>query len=126
MEEALPLRNNSWLEERLLMVWGRYFSDIAHGNDVLIGFGRRARAIPRLERKAMIDRTHALSITRQAGLLALSRAAVYYVPQAVPAADLAVMRRIDALHLELPFAGSRMLRDLLRGESVVVGRCRLR
>ena len=44
MEEALPLRNNSWLEDRLRMVWGRYFSDIKRGNDVLISFGRRARA----------------------------------------------------------------------------------
>jgi putative transposase len=40
----------------------------------------------------------------------------------VPAADLAIMRRIDALHLDYPFAGSRMLRDLLRGEAVVIGR----
>ena len=32
------------------------------------------------------------------------------------------MRRIDELHLELPFAGARMLRDLLRAEGFVVGR----
>jgi len=74
----------------------------------------------------MIDRTHVLSVTRQAGLLHLSRASVYYAPHAVPAADLALMRRIDALHLELPFAGSRMLRDLLRAEGVVVGRTHVR
>ncbi len=70
----------------------------------------------------MIDRTHALAVTRQAALLGLSRAAVYYTPRAVPAGDLALMRRINALHLELPFAGSRMLRDLLRGEGFVIGR----
>jgi putative transposase len=70
----------------------------------------------------MIDRSHRLSVTRQARLLGLSRASVYYERRPVPAADLTLMRRIDELHLELPFAGSRMLRDLLRGEGVAVGR----
>ncbi len=70
----------------------------------------------------MIDRTHRLSVTRQARLLALSRASVYYTPTPVPEAELALMRRIDALHLELPFTGSRMLRDLLQAEGVVIGR----
>jgi putative transposase len=70
----------------------------------------------------MIDRMHALSVTRQARLLALSRASVYYVPQPVSDAELALMRRIDELHLELPFTGSRLLRDLLNAEAVAVGR----
>ena len=70
----------------------------------------------------MIDRTHELPLARQAALLRLSRSQLYYEPQPVPAAELAVMRRIDALHLDYPFAGSRMLRDLLRGEGVVIGR----
>jgi putative transposase len=70
----------------------------------------------------MIDRTHELSVTRQARLLGLSRASVYYAPQPVLDAELAIMRRIDELHLELPFAGSRMLRDLLRAEGVEIGR----
>jgi putative transposase len=70
----------------------------------------------------MIDRTHDLPLTRQASLLRLSRSSLYYQPQPVPEADLAIMRRIDALHLDYPFAGSRMLRDLLRGEGVVIGR----
>lgn len=70
----------------------------------------------------MIDRTAKQSITRQAKLLGLSRASVYYTPRAVPADELALMRRIDELHLELPFAGSRMLRDLLCAEGVVIGR----
>ena len=74
----------------------------------------------------MIDRTHELSLARQASLLRLSRSSLYYEPQAVPAADLAIMRRIDALHLDYPFAGSRMLRDLLRGEGVVIGREKVR
>lgn len=70
----------------------------------------------------MIDRTHRLSVTRQARLVGLSRASVYYAARPVADADLALMRRIDALHLELPFAGSRMLRDLLCAEAVVIGR----
>jgi len=70
----------------------------------------------------MIDRTHDLPLARQAALLRLSRSQLYYEPRPVPAAELAIMRRIDALHLDYPFAGSRMLRDLLRGEGVVIGR----
>jgi putative transposase len=70
----------------------------------------------------MIDRDHALALTRQAKLLKLSRGSLYYQARAVPAADLAIMRRIDELHLDYPFAGSRMLRDLLRGEGVEIGR----
>jgi putative transposase len=70
----------------------------------------------------MIDRGHDLPLGRQAELLGLSRSTLYYEPRAVPAAELAIMRRIDELHLDYPFAGSRMLRDLLRGEGVVIGR----
>ena len=70
----------------------------------------------------MIDPTHKLPIVRQAQLLAVSRAAVYYLPQATPAADLALMRHIDALHLDHPSAGSRMLRDMLRRQGFAVGR----
>jgi putative transposase len=70
----------------------------------------------------MINRTHDLPLARQAVLLRLSRSSLYYEPQAVPEAERAVMRRIDALHLDYPFAGSRMLRDLLRGEGVIIGR----
>ena len=73
----------------------------------------------------MIDRDHELPLTRQAELLRLSRCSLYYQPRAVPAADLAIMRRIDELHLDYPFAGSRMLRDLLRGEGVQIGRGRV-
>jgi putative transposase len=70
----------------------------------------------------MIDRGHELSLGRQAELLGLSRSTLYYEPRPVPAAELAIMRRMDELHLDYPFAGSRMLRDLLRGEDVVIGR----
>ena len=70
----------------------------------------------------MIDRGHELPLGRQAELLRLSRSTLYYEPRPVPADELAIMHRIDALHLDYPFAGSRMLRDLLRGEGVVIGR----
>src|SRR4051794_34685045 len=70
----------------------------------------------------MIDRSHRLPLTRQAELLRLSRGSLYYRPCPVSAADLAIMRRIDELHLDYPFAGSRMLRDLLRGEGIEIGR----
>ena len=57
--------------------------------------------------------THELPLTQQARVLGLSRASIHYTPRGVPAPDLAHMRRVAALHLELPFAGSRMRRDLL-------------
>ena len=70
----------------------------------------------------MIDRTHGLPIKRQAEIVNISRGSVYYEAQPVNDADLKLMRRIDELHLELPFAGARMLRDLLRTEGFAVGR----
>ncbi len=74
----------------------------------------------------MIDRKHTLSLTRQAEVLAISRGSVYYQPRPVSEADLALMRVIDELHLECPFAGSRMLRDLLNLMGIRVGRRHVR
>ena len=70
----------------------------------------------------MIDKSHELSITRQAKLMDISRGSVYYLPKATSSADLAVMRRIDELHLEHPFMGARMLRRQLQRQSVDIGR----
>jgi putative transposase len=70
----------------------------------------------------MIDRAHDLPISKQAEVLNVSRGSVYYLPRPVPATDLALMRRIDELHLEFPFAGSRMLQGLLAAEGNKVGR----
>ena len=70
----------------------------------------------------MIDSTHALSISRQAQLAGISRGSVYYEPKPVGAADLERMRCLDALHLEHPFMGARMLRDQLNREGCTVGR----
>ena len=70
----------------------------------------------------MIKSEHELSIKRQAELLNIARGSAYYVPRPMSDADQALMRRIDALHLEHPFAGARMLRDLLDREGIQVGR----
>lgn len=70
----------------------------------------------------MIDRSHSLPVARQARELGISRGSVYYLPRPVSPADLAIMRRMDELHLDYPFAGSRMLRDLLRQEGIEIGR----
>jgi putative transposase len=70
----------------------------------------------------MIDRAHDLPITRQAEALSVSRGSVYYLPRPVPEADLAIMRRLDRLHLEYPFAGARMLKGLLAAEGSKIGR----
>jgi putative transposase len=70
----------------------------------------------------MIDRKHPLSISRQAKAVGISRGSVYSLPRPVSDFDLELMRRIDQLHLEYPFAGSRMLRDLLKQEGYAVGR----
>ena len=74
----------------------------------------------------MIKPTHDLPVYRQAELLNISRANVYYLPRPMSATDLALMRRIDELHLNFPFAGSRMLRDLLKLEGFKVGRKHVR
>ena len=74
----------------------------------------------------MIDRSHTLPVVQQCKVLRLARSTAYYTPEPVSSADLALMRRIDELHLEHPFAGSRMLRDLLRLEGHSIGRKHVR
>ena len=70
----------------------------------------------------MIDRTHLLPISRQAQALGMARSTVYAVPRPFSDRDLDLMKRIDRLHLEMPYAGSRMLRDLLFQDGIQVGR----
>jgi len=70
----------------------------------------------------MIDRAHKLPLTRQAEVMGISRGSVYYQPRSVSDADLGLMRRIDELHLDYPFAGARMMRDLLHLEDYSPGR----
>jgi putative transposase len=70
----------------------------------------------------MINHGHDLPLGRQTELPKLSRSSIYYAAQPVPPAELAIMRQIDELHLNYPFAGSRMVRDLLRADGVLIGR----
>jgi putative transposase len=70
----------------------------------------------------MIEPAHDLAISKQAKALNISRGSVYYLPRPMPEAELALMRRLDRLHLEFPFAGSRMLRGLLAAEGCKIGR----
>ena len=70
----------------------------------------------------MIDRTHPLPITRQAEALGMARSTVYTLPRPISDRDLDLMKRIDRLHLEMPYAGSRMLRDLLAQDGIKIGR----
>ena len=70
----------------------------------------------------MIDHAHPLPVAYQAEALDISRSSIYYTPKPVLAADLELMREIDRLHLDFPFAGGRMLRGLLRRLGYRVGR----
>ena len=70
----------------------------------------------------MIDRDHKLPLARQAKAVGISLGSIYYRPRPVGEAGLGLMRRIDELHLEYPFAGSRMMRGLLRQEGLSCGR----
>jgi len=74
----------------------------------------------------MNNRDHKLPLSRQAELLNISRGTIYYKSRDVSVADLNIMRRLDALHLDYPFAGSRMLRDMLAREGVSIGRRHVR
>ena len=70
----------------------------------------------------MMNRTHPLPLTQQATLLQLSRSSLYYTPRPRSERDLRLMKKIDILHTAHPFAGARMLRDLLRLDEEKVGR----
>ena len=70
----------------------------------------------------MIDRDHDLPLVKQAAAVGIARSTVYYLPRPVSAEDLALMKQIDKLHTEFPFAGSRMLRRLLAFDGCKVGR----
>jgi putative transposase len=70
----------------------------------------------------MIDRGSKVPVTRQAELLDLSRSSVYYTPRPLSDRDLGLMRRLDELHLQMPFYGSRKLTRELQKEGHEVGR----
>ena len=70
----------------------------------------------------MIDRTHELPVVKQCQILELARSTAYYQPQPESPADLELMRRIDELHMDWPFAGARMLSRILKRKGQPVGR----
>ena len=74
----------------------------------------------------MIDPRHDLPISTQAKILDISRSVIYYQPVAVSDTDLELMRAMDRLHLQCPFAGSRMMKKLLGAEGFAVGRRHVR
>jgi putative transposase len=98
-----PLRRRPWTSEGAVQP--------ALKNDL---FGTCAQQGGIAERRAMIDRMHGPPIKRQAERLDIGRGTVGYRPESVSTAQLSLVRRIDELHLEHPFAGSRMMRGLLR------------
>lgn len=85
-----------------------------------------ARAVDVKHMDAMYDWNHVLSISRQARVLGIRRGNVYYLPRSTSVPDLALMRRIDELHLDYPFAGISMLQRLLAAEGNNVGRLHVR
>ncbi|MEO1408213.1 MAG: IS3 family transposase [Pseudomonadota bacterium] len=89
-------------------------------NDFLGRRARQGRSVA--ERKEMTERSHKLSLVRQADLLGISRGSLYYEPRPVCEDDLRLMRRIDELHMDYPFAGSRMMKGLVRQEGFTAGR----
>ena len=77
------------------------------------------------QRRVLIAPTGAPSTRRQCELLAVTRSSVYYEPVEPDAEELAMMRRIDELHLQRPFFGSRMITQTLKGEGTVINRKRV-
>jgi putative transposase len=73
----------------------------------------------------MIDRTHELPVKQQCKILQLASSTAYYQPQPISSEDLALMRRIDELHMEMPYAGARMLSRMLKREGQPIGRKRV-
>jgi transposase-like protein len=75
-----------------------------------------------LQPQKLIDDSLQISVSKQAQLLKVSRGCYYYRPKPVSASDLKLMRCMDELHMQYPFAGSRMMRDLLNRQGHHIGR----
>lgn len=74
----------------------------------------------------MIDKTHRLSVRQQAQLIQINRSTLYYKPKEISSTDLSLMRLIDEIHLDYPFMGSRMIRDMLQRQGHQIGRRKVR
>ncbi|MGU3779471.1 hypothetical protein [Burkholderia metallica] len=77
-------------------------------------------------RKTMIDRAHTLPVSKQAKLVGIARSSAYYRPHPVSESDQLLIRRIDQLQMEFPFAGARMLARQLRRKGHEIGHRRVR
>jgi putative transposase len=74
------------------------------------------------DRRALVDRSDALSIRKQCGLLGVARSSLYRPPRPANDDDLALMRRIDELFTTWPFLGSRRMAAMLRAEGHAINR----
>ncbi|WP_436662333.1 IS3 family transposase [Acinetobacter sp. P1(2025)] len=92
-----------------------------------IGFFRRCTQKNRAtERQKMIDKTHQLSVRQQSQLIQINRSTLYYKPKEISSTDLSLMRLIDEIHIDYPFMGSRMIRDMLQRQGHQIGRRKVR
>ena len=78
------------------------------------------------ERKALLEPTSDLSLSRQCQLVQISRSSIYYQPKGESEETLSLMQQIDRLYLQYPFYGSRQMVRQLRREGVTVGQHRVR
>ncbi|WP_426978996.1 IS3-like element ISAcsp5 family transposase [Acinetobacter johnsonii] len=88
--------------------------------------GRCAQKNRAAERQKMIDKTHQLSVRQQSQLIQINRSTLYYKPKEISSTDLSLMRLIDEIHLDYPFMGSRMIRDMLQRQGHQIGRRKVR
>jgi len=89
-------------------------------------FRRCAQKNRAAERQKMIDKTHQLSVRQQSQLIQINRSTLYYKPKEISSTDLSLMRLIDEIHLDYPFMGSRMIRDMLQRQGHQIGRRKVR
>ncbi|WBX37006.1 IS3-like element ISAcsp5 family transposase [Acinetobacter schindleri] len=89
-------------------------------------FRRCAQKNRAAERQKMIDKTHQLSVRQQSQLIQINRSTLYYKPKEISSTDLSWMRLIDEIHLDYPFMGSRMIRDMLQRQGHQIGRRKVR
>ena len=76
-------------------------------------------------RRELVEPNAPLSMRWQCELLGVNRSSLYYEPVEPDGEQLALMRRMDELHLKLPFFGSRMMTQILKAEGSAVNRKRV-
>ncbi len=89
-------------------------------------FSARLEALSRPQRMQMIDRDHPMGVSKQCALTGVSRSSLYYRPKGESPASLDLMKRLDELHMNDPFYGSRRMVRHLGHDGLKVGRHRVR